>query len=330
MPLTNVNLRVVWKFRSTAMHSRLALVIAAFFFITSAPAMAWTELDVENGGLRGSLIVPNEAKPGPMVLILPGSGPVDRDGNAPGMDTDNYKLVARGLADLGIGSLRIDKRGVGQSQIAGSHVDDLRFGTYVDDAISWLDFLRSQSGVSSLFILGHSEGALVGTLAAKKASIAGLILLEGAGRPIGQILARQLMNAGASPKTQEISRKISESLERGVAVPNVPAELAALYLPRIQPYLMSWMPLDPASELSGTTCPVLIVQGTTDLQVELEDAKRLSAALPSATLVVIPGMNHVLKTAPADRAQNFATYRNSYLPLDERLLPALSAFVRGH
>ncbi|WP_414461572.1 alpha/beta hydrolase [Hyphomicrobium sp. DY-1] len=305
------------------------MTVAAFTAI-SFPAMAWTEQDIFHKGLAGSLIPATGGKPGPMMLILPGSGPVDRDGNAPGMDTDSLKLVARGLADLGISSLRIDKRGVGESYAAGPRVEDLRFGTYVDDAITWLDFLRNRPDVSKLFILGHSEGALVGTLAAKKMSVTGLILLEGAGRPIADVLARQLASAGVSPKLQGISKQITERLEHGVAVPNVPAELVALYQPRVQEYLMSWMPIDPAAELSTVTCPVLIVQGSTDLQVFLDDAHHLSAALPSARLVVIPGMNHILKEAPEDRAQNFATYGNSFLPLDPQLLPVLADFVRKH
>lgn len=305
------------------------MTVVAFTAI-SFPAMAWTEQDIVHKGLAGSLIPATGGKPGPMVLILPGSGPVDRDGNAPGMDTDSLKLVARGLADLGISSLRIDKRGVGESYAAGPRVEDLRFGTYVDDAITWLDFLRNRPDVSKLFILGHSEGALVGTLAAKKTSVTGLILLEGAGRPIADVLARQLASAGVSPKLQGISKQITERLEHGVAVPNVPAELVALYQPRVQGYLMSWMPLDPAAELSAVTCPVLIIQGSTDLQVFLDDAHQLSAALPSARLVVISGMNHILKEAPEDRAQNFATYGNSFLPLDPQLLPVLADFVRKH
>ncbi|CCB63559.1 MULTISPECIES: alpha/beta hydrolase [unclassified Hyphomicrobium] len=305
------------------------MTVAAFTAI-SFPAMAWTEQDIVHKGLAGSLIPATGGKPGPMVLILPGSGPVDRDGNAPGMDTDSLKLVARGFADLGISSLRIDKRGVGESYAAGPRVEDLRFGTYVDDAISWLDFLRNRPDVSKLFILGHSEGALVGTLAAKKTRVTGLILLEGAGRPIADVLARQLASAGVSPKLQGISKQITERLEHGVAVPNVPAELVALYQPRVQGYLMSWMPLDPAAELSAVTCPVLIVQGSTDLQVFLDDAHQLSTALPSARLVVISGMNHILKEAPEDRAQNFATYGNSFLPLDPQLLPVLADFVRKH
>lgn len=307
---------------------RILLVIVIGWFVMTVPARAWTEQDISHNGLYGSLIPAGDGKPAPMVLILPGSGPVDRDGNAPGMDTDNLKLLARGLADLGISSLRIDKRGVGESYASGPRIEDLRFGTYVDDAVLWLEFLRGRSDVSKLFIVGHSEGALIGTLAAKKASVTGLILLEGAGTPIADVLARQLASAGVSQKVQRVSKEIAQRLEQGVGVPDVPVELTALYQPRVQEYLMSWMPIDPAAELSTVTCPVLIVQGSTDLQVFLDDAHHLSAALPSARLVVIPGMNHILKEAPEDRAQNFATYGNSFLPLDPQLLPVLADFVR--
>lgn len=89
---------------------------------------------------------------------------------------------------------------------------------------------------------------------------------------------------------------------------------------------------NPAYRPAGTffSHPVLIVQGTTDLQVTADNATLLASAQPGAKLVMIDGMNHALRKAPADRAANFATYRNPRLPLAKELVPALSAFVSAH
>lgn len=310
---------------------RLTFIITVMLFLMPLPAMAWTEADITNGGLHGTLILAGNDRPAPVVLILAGSGPVDRDGNLPGRRNDSLKLLAQGLADRGISSLRIDKRGVGDSREVGLREDDLRFNTYVNDAISWLDVVSAQHNVSGVFVLGHSEGALVATLVAeKKKNVAGLILLAGPGAPATQIIARQLSAAKVAPVLQAESKRISESLARGVAVPDVPPQLSALYRPSVQNYLMSWLPLDPVAELTHVTCPVLIVQGTTDVQITIDDAHRLEAAATYAHLVVIDGMNHVLKNAPADRAGNLATYSDPHLPLNPELVPAIASFIRDN
>lgn len=264
------------------------------------------------------------------MLILAGSGPVDRDGNLPGIHNDSLKRVAQGLADLGIGSLRIDKRGIGKSRTTALREEDLRIGTYASDAVHWLDVLRRKPGAGRLFILGHSEGALIATLAAQKSDVAGLILVAGAGEPAAQLIARQLSAAGVSPTLQDDSKKISENLVRGAPVAVIPQELISLYRPSVQPYLISWLQLDPAAELARVKCPILIVQGTTDLQITTDDAHRLASANQKSTLVLVPGMNHVLKTAPAESVENLKIYNMPERPLAPALLPAISAFVQSH
>ncbi len=299
--------------------------------------MAWTEREISTGALHGTLITAdgsksesNSSNANAAVLILAGSGPVDRNGNLADAHNDSLKRLAHDLADLGIGSLRVDKRGVGQSRAAGLREEDLRFDTYVADAVEWLRVLHARRDTGEIFILGHSEGALIATMAAQRADVAGLMLIAGAGEPAGRVLARQLSAAGAPSELQDESKRISESLERGIRVASIRPELMSLYRQSVQPYLMSWLPLDPAAELARVKHPVLIVQGTTDLQVTAENAELLASAQPGAKLVMIDGMNHALRKAPADRAANFATYRNPRLPLAKELVPALSGFASAH
>jgi hypothetical protein len=289
---------------------------------------SWTEQDVTQRGLHGTLAMPDQAGPVPAVLILAGSGPVDRDGNLPGLRSDALKMLARQLAEQGIASLRTDKRGIGRSLADTTNETDLRFGTYVDDAIAWLDLLRSQQGVMDVFLLGHSEGALVATCAAQRCKLSGLVLIAGASQPAPQLIEQQLSAAKADPALLKRVQEIDADLSQGIAVTDVPVELSALYRPGVQAYLMSWFALDPAQQLRQTSCPVLIVQGTTDLQVSVEDARRLAGAKPTARLDLIAGMNHVLKLAPEDRAANFATYNDPLLPLATQLVPSITRWIR--
>ncbi|HKE36190.1 MAG TPA: hypothetical protein VKB39_02070, partial [Candidatus Baltobacteraceae bacterium] len=77
-----------------------------------------------------------------------------------------------------------------------------------------------------------------------------------------------------------------------------PPELAGLFRPSVQPFVISYMKYDPAKEIAKLSLPVTIVQGTADEQVTMDDANALKAADPSAKLVVIAGMNHLLKRPP--------------------------------
>jgi pimeloyl-ACP methyl ester carboxylesterase len=253
--------------------------------------------------LYGSYLRPEGVASFPAVLILPAQG-ADRDGNAPGQEpkADTYKMLAIDLAAKGVATVRIDKRGVGGSAKAISREDDLRFDTYVDDAVTWAKFLQAQPHVRCVAILGHSEGALAAALAAKKVKVCAVIEVAGAGRTAAAVLAQQLKTATDSGRldqdTYEQSITILNTLAVGKAVADPPAKLSALFRPSVQPYLISWLSLDPIDALRTAT-PVLILQGGTDPQVSDDEARRLAAVPTTAKLVIIPDADHDLKVAPA-------------------------------
>lgn len=282
-------------------------------------------LILRNGPLEGTFLRPA----GPVyavALILPGSGPADRDGNQPGLVNHHLRLLAVALAAQGIASLRADKRGVGASAAGAPGESDLRFETYVEDARSWLDLLRGSTG-GPLVLIGHSEGALVATLAAGGADA--LVLIAGAAEPAGALIARQLAGAGLPDDLQQSSARIAAALRDGRPVPEVPPALAPLYRPSVQPYLASWFRHDPAQALAALPegLPVLIMQGGTDLQVFPDQAERLAAARPQARRLTLPAMNHILREAPAGRAGNLATYTRPDLPLAPGLAQGLADFI---
>ncbi len=299
------------------------------FLVTGLALAGEREVSIPGGEapLYGTLLTPDTARTVPAVLLLAGSGPTDRDGNSavPGVKPATLKLIAEGLAAHGIASLRVDKRAIGKSAAAATSEADLRFDTYVDDAVAWAKFLKAQPRVNCLFILGHSEGAQIGALAAAKVPVRGFISVAGTGQMAGDVILRQTQNA--LPALFAQVQQIVAQLKEGKTVADVPPQLLMLFRPSVQPYLISWFAKDPIAAIAAVKAPVLVMQGTTDIQVRVEDARLLAAARPGITLVLLDGTNHVLKTAPADPAANIATYGDPTLPLAPGVMPALTAFI---
>lgn len=279
------------------------------------------DLMTARGTISGTLMLPGGVVKPAVVLVIAGSGPTDRDGNSTiPVHTDAYKLLAAALAGRGIATVRFDKRGIGKSAAAGLSEDRLRFDDYVEDAVDWIAKIRADGRFGRVAIAGHSEGSLVGMIAAARTPVDAFISLDGAGRPAADILRAQLSDRlRTSPALLAASKRIIDSLVAGKTTNDVPTELAQVFRPSVQPYIISWFRYDPAAELRKVRGRIAIVQGAADLQVPVEDAKLLAAAVPSATLVIVPGMSHVLKhvTDSADLQQQIQTvYSDPSLPLE--------------
>lgn len=312
--------------------SALALATALFVATAAYASPPESEVTIDGGRARlhGSLLLPEGGvRTGAAVLIISGSGPTDRNSDSamPGLRPASLRLLAQGLASQGIVSLRFDKRGVGASLPAAASEHDLRFTTYADDAAAWARFLMVQPGVRCVVIAGHSEGSLVGMLAAQQVPVCGFVSIAGAGRPAAVVLREQLA-AQLAPTTLAAADSVLAELRAGREVPGAPAT-DPLFRPSVQPYLISWLPIDPAAEVRKVRAPVLILQGDRDLQVAMTDAQALAAARPDARLVVLAGVNHVLKQAPADRAGNLATYADPQAPLDPRVVSEIVTFTKA-
>lgn len=303
----------------------LSLILAAAL---SGPLATPVSLPSQPAPLHGTLLTP-ESPTRAVAVILPGSGPTDRDGNSPGgLVASTYRLLAEGLAEQGVATVRIDKRGVGASAFAAGREEDLTFQTYIDDARAWAAEAARLTGRPCVWLIGHSEGSQIALAAAQNGNdtVCGLVLLAGAGRPAGVIL-REQFQAGLPPALLAGAFAALEELEAGRPVADAPPELAALFRPSVQPYLISWIGLDPVDLIDGYAGPVLIGHGSTDIQVNMTDARALSEAQPAARLVVWDGVNHVLKRAPADRAANIAVYSDPDLPLAPGVVDDVAGFI---
>lgn len=285
------------------------------------------DLDTGTGMLHGTLLLPGGEGPAPVALLVAGSGPTDRNGNNPmGGRNDSLKKLAELLARNGIASLRFDKRGIAASHDAGPDERQLSLDGYVDDAVAWARQLRADPRFSRLILIGHSEGALIASLAAPRTEAAALVVIAGSGRPFDQLLVEQLRQRLPPPLLAR-SAAILAALGNGQTVDEVPPPLMVLFRPSVQPYLISLLAHDPVEAFAAVKVPALILQGSHDIQVGVADAEALKAVKPDAELAVIGGMNHILRITPAGIQEQLGSYNAAELPLARELGQHLLAFI---
>lgn len=283
-------------------------------------------LKTETGNIEGILRLPKSSEPIPVVLFIGGSGPTDRDGNQPMMQNNSLRFLSEALYERGIASLCFDKRGIGESQKSGKEEKETILDDFVNDANSWVDLLQQQR-FSEIDILGHSEGALIGMLVAKNNhNVNKFISVAGPGKKIGNIILDQIVEM----KVIDIDTAsyYIEQLEKGEFISNIPPNLNALFRPSIQPFLISTFKYDPPQILSELRIPILIIQGTTDIQIPEKHAELLAQANIGAKKVLISGMNHVLKNCDTtDQQSQIITYINPTLLINEELVNVITEFI---
>jgi len=293
------------------------------------------------GPLAGTLTLPTAPRPlppeVPVFLIVPGSGPTDRDGNSPlGITAAPYRLLAEALAARGYPSVRIDKRGMFGSAGAVPDPNDVTIARYGDDLLAWTAAIRerlpAEDGTRCVIPIGHSEGGLVALAAMGRIPDAcGLILIASIGRPLDEVIREQLRaNPANAPFLQEAEAALA-MLRRGERVDagTISPALRPLLGAEVQGFLIDAMSYDPTALAAQVARPMLVIQGTRDLQVSVADARILADAAPDATLALLPDVNHVLKNVTSeDPSANLATYADPNIPIAPSVVDAVSDGLR--
>jgi uncharacterized protein len=279
------------------------------------------ELVAEGCTLKGTLTTQDDVSESTiLVILIAGSGPTDRDGNNPQMKNNSLLYFSDMLLDNGHACLRYDKRTIAESKIENFDQRNLSFDDFISDAVGWINQYAADNRFHKIILAGHSQGSLIAMCAANQnENVKGVISLSGAGEPIHEILKWQL-SASLTPEIQGIVDAKLDTLAAGDTLKFVPDFVVNLFHPSIQPFLISWMKYDPVKEASKLKAPLLIVNGTTDVQITTEQADMLKEANPSADYSIIKNMNHILKfTKYKTGFEQLEIYSDPDAPLHKKL-----------
>lgn len=274
----------------------------------------------------GTLTLPENSENPTLVIFIQGSGPTNRDGNQPMMKNDGVKKIAHELADNGIASFRYDKRIFKMDKLRIKEAD-LSFEDFVVDVNAIIDHFEKENKFKKIILAGHSEGSLIGILAAQSGGADAFISLAGAGRSIDEIIVEQI--AKQSADLSENARTAFNEIKEKGSTSNYSPYLESIFRPSVQPYIKSWMKFDPAAELAKLDIPVLIVNGSFDLQVDVTDAHLLQNAAPGSQLLIPENMNHIFRKIEGESLDNTKAYNEPGRPLHPELIPAMVGFIKS-
>lgn len=277
--------------------------------------------------IKGSLYFPlKQNQKTNLVILIAGSGPTDRDGNQKGLINNASKYLSEELVKNDIAVFSYDKRIIAQMQSGTVNEATLSFDDFVNDAKDVFTYFKNQKKYNHIIIAGHSEGSLIGMLAANNNADA-FISLEGAGRTIDAILVEQIEKQ--APFLKEEVQKNLEILKSGKTFELKNQMLASLFRASVQPYMISWIKYNPKDEIKKLKIPTLLINGTKDLQVSIIDAELLKKAKPDSELVIIDNMNHIFKEINGDDAENMKSYTNPDLPVSTKLTSTITVFIKS-
>jgi uncharacterized protein len=263
--------------------------------------------------LRGTVARPSDEPARGAVLLVAGSGPVDRDGNVPIFKSWVLRSLAWRLARDGFEVVRYDKRGVAKSAFRGDK-HNVRLEDFASDAKGWAEWLLSRWGDGRVFVLGHSEGGYIAPMVAQDLpSLGGIVLLAGPVHRLDHVSESQLeaiMTAqGAKPgeiaetraQLHVQNRLLLEDRQRGRSIDptlDIPVDAGA-------DWFRSHVHHDPAAVFENLRVPSLAIYGDQDLQVlATEEVPAMQALLDEragngqrdATIAVLPGVDHLMMT----------------------------------
>lgn len=304
---------------------QLLVIFALICFGNSIAQDSFTSEDLKITPLvEGTLLLPETSEKPPLVIIIGGSGPTDRNGNQNMMKNNSLKFLAEALYKNGIASFRYDKRIVKIMKMGNMDEKKIKFDDFIEDAITVTEHFKNDNRFGAIYIIGHSQGSLVGMIAAHNRAN-GFISIAGAGQEIDDVIVDQL--AKQAPALVDNARQSFDDLRVNGTAQNYSPGLASIFRPDIQPFIYNWMQYNPQEELSKLNTPVLIVNGDKDLQVQVSEAEALHKAKPGATYKIIPKMNHVLKKIEGNDLENGKSYNQYDLPISKELVSVVTEFI---
>ncbi|MDX6746870.1 alpha/beta hydrolase [Polaribacter sp. PL03] len=302
----------------------ITYVVVYLFGISIATAQIKSEeITINNKKIQlpGTLTFSEEKIP--LIIWVHGSGPVDRNGNQPAQNIKaNYiKQFRDAVNKQNIAFFSYDKRTANKNN--GLFLKNTKVIDFALDAEEVINYFKEENRFSKIILIGHSQGSLIALLASK--NVDKYISLAGAGETIDKTIVKQISKNNLT--LGEAAQQQFDTLRKKGKIDVVNPFLMSVFAKQNQPFLYSWLQLNPIEEIKKLTIPVLIINGDKDLQVKIEDAKALHAAKPASKLVIIENMNHVLKDIQKDE-DNLASYYSSEFPISEKLIETIVQFVK--
>ncbi len=304
------------------------LTLSFFFLIFSLNAQDFKEneliIPTAKDSIYGTLLTPFSIEKPNLVILIAGSGPTDRNGNQGNYSNNSLKYLAESLSENGIATYRYDKSILSILKKDDFNEESILFSRFIEDAKEMVTFFDNENTYSNIYVAGHSQGSLVGMMASKNIAD-GFISLAGPGTTIDHMLREQLIKG--VPQLEESINTTLNKLKNGEKDTEFNPLLASVFRLSVQPFLIEWMQYDPQVEIKKLEIPVLIVNGTKDIQVAEKEAYILQKAYPTAQLVIIENMNHIFKEIKGETLENQLSYMNPDLPIMDELVTKIVSFI---
>jgi pimeloyl-ACP methyl ester carboxylesterase len=308
----------------TQIYTLLILISNLCFSQNEENTFLSSELSITKW-IDGTLLIPEQNEANKLAIIIAGSGPTDRNGNQNFLINNSLKKIAEELTNNGIATFRYDKRIV--KQIRQRNLDNnIKFDDFINDASDVITHFKTSNQFSEIFVIGHSQGSLVGMIASQD-KVNGFVSLAGTGQNIGDVIIEQINNT--APMLKEDTEQVVSILKAGKTTNDYPLALSSMFSKDIQPFMISWMAYNPTNIINSLNCPVLIVNGTKDLQVSVKEAELLKRANDNSNIVIIEKMNHVLIEIEGDDLENSKSYNESFRKISPTLIENITNFIKS-
>lgn len=305
-------------------HLAIATLFLLFQGLLNSQNFESKEVTIDDS-IDGTLLIPEKIKDNTLAILIADYGPVDRNGNQNFSNNGSLKKLAEALSVEGISSYRYDKRTFRLNKRRQSQ-QNVSFDDFVTDAKKVINFFADSNEYDHIYAIGHGQGSLVGMLSLDD-RVEGFISIGGSAKPIDQVIVEQVTMM--DEKLGKEAERIADEIKKGETVNNIPPALNSVFQKDVQAFMSSWMTYDPTNVLTTVTVPILILSGTKDLQVPIEEANDLTKTNDQAQLQLIEDMNHVMFIIKGGDLENSKSYNESFRPISQELINKIVDFVKN-
>lgn len=307
--------------------SRLISILLCLFvsvWIATAQEIRSSSLDI--GSTRGELCFIEQANPNLLLIFVPNSGAVDRNGNQSYQRSNVVKKLAEDLALEGNSSYRYDK--ILAPRRGSVSKESVLFEDYIQELERVIDYFQKQNSKQRIILVGYGEGSLVSLVVANNKQIEGLISIAGYGQGIDQAILQQMKRQ--VPALYQQTESNFELLKKNKSPKEFHPALEVFFGKQNYKFMQSWMKYAPDKYIATLEIPVLLLHGKNDLQVDFSESELLHEAQSNSKLVLLDQVNHVLRDVTNDDMENAKTYNRTDLPISYHVFEELLDFLTSY